>query len=80
MTASIYQNLNLQSDDHRMGDGYSCTFRIKGERMDCVWSPDVPEGRKLRRIVQSERYIKARHLFMTEVAKRLGRQVICVEA
>ena len=80
MTASIYKNLNIQSDDHRMGDGYSCAFRIKGELLECIWSPSVPDGRKLRRIAQSERYINARHLFMTELAKRLGRPVICVEA
>jgi hypothetical protein len=70
---------NMASDLHRMGDGYSCAFRFKDGAIQCTWHPAMPTARKLRRIVESGKYYAARHVFLAEIASRIGGAVVCLD-
>ncbi len=79
-TAEITPRLpTMASDWHRMGNGYSVAFSIKGGELQSTWNPSIPPARKLRRIVESGKYFVARHAFMLEVSARIGGAVVCVD-
>jgi hypothetical protein len=69
----------MASDLHRMDNKYSCRFAIKGEQFSCAWYPKMPSPERLRRIVETGKYHAARHIFLTEMAARIGGAVVCLE-
>ena len=76
---------NLTSDLHRVGGGYSVQFFIRNgrggsPRFEAEWSPVMPSARELRRKVDLTKYRKARELFLQELARHVGGNVLCLEA
>jgi hypothetical protein len=69
---------NISSELYSVGEGYSCSFSVKNGAINCTWHPSMPNARKLRRIVQLEKYFAARNAFFGELSKHLGGQVVCV--
>ena len=62
-------------DSHRspifeLGRGFSVEFTFAEGRMDAIWSPRMPHGRRGRQILPA--YRRARHDFLSGVAKKLG--------
>jgi hypothetical protein len=69
----------MASDLNRMDNKYSCRFAIKGEQFSCAWYPKMPSPERLRRIVESGKYYAARHVFLAEIASRIGGAVVCLD-
>jgi hypothetical protein len=71
----------IQTDLQRVGVGYSVRW-ILHENMtaECVWHPRQPVGRDVRRILKAGAYLRVREQFFRDVSRRLGLNVICVEA
>ena len=53
-----------------LGRGISVEFRFADGRMDAVWSPRMPYGRRAIQIMPA--YRRARHVFLSDVAEKLG--------
>ena len=53
-----------------LGHGVAVEFRYGDGRMDAVWSPRMPYGRRARQIMPA--YRRARHAFLSKVANKLG--------
>jgi hypothetical protein len=69
----------MTSDLHRMDSKYSCRFAIKEGQIWCKWHPKMPSPQRLRSIVETGKYHAARHIFLTEMAARIGGAVVCLE-
>lgn len=78
MQNSPPQLVNIASDLHRISEDYSCGFSIKNGEIHCKWHPKMPPQRKLQRIIQSGKYFAARDSFLSEIAKQIDGNVICV--
>jgi hypothetical protein len=68
----------MTSDLHRVGAGLSVRFTFAAERFDAEWQPRCPTKREWKRVIDACR--AARHLFLAELARRMGRPVLVVEA
>jgi hypothetical protein len=53
-----------------LGHGYAVEFRWQRDRFDAVWSPEMPAGKRARKIMPA--YQRARHHFLSKVASELG--------
>ena len=53
-----------------LGRGMSVEFSFAEGRMDAVWSPRMPYGRRMRQVFPA--YRRARHVFLSNVAEKLG--------
>jgi len=53
-----------------LGRGISVEFRYSDGRMDAVWSPRMPYGRRALQILPA--YRRARHVFLSDVSEKLG--------
>jgi hypothetical protein len=53
-----------------LGKGIAVEFTFADGRMDAIWSPRIPHGRRGRQILPA--YRRARHEFLADVAERLG--------
>lgn len=69
----------LASDWHRLGEGFSCQFGMKGLSLTVLWEPHIPEGEALARILASGKYHEARNQFLQALAARLGANVACID-
>lgn len=69
----------MASDLHRLDNKYSCRFAVKEGNLNVTWFPKMPSPLRLRRIVNSGKYFAARHIFLTEMASRLGGAVVCLD-
>lgn len=69
----------LASDWHRLGEGFSCQFGMKGLALTVTWEPCIPAGEALARILASGKYHEARATFLQALAARLGANVACVD-
>ena len=75
----IQSSLVLAGDWNLMPDGFACSFSIKNARLSCKWIPNMPSKKKLRRITESDKYIAARHKFLSSIADRIGGTIFLVE-
>lgn len=66
MTAAPTSN----TGPYDLGRGYSITFRLDGGRLDAVWEPGLPTGRRGRQLLPA--YRKARDTFLRSVAGSTG--------
>lgn len=71
------QNLNLKSDAHRVGLGFSVQFALRAGQLQTTWTPHVPTGMDKRRVI--DKYRLARDSFFADIAKRTGSNVACIE-
>lgn len=69
----------MASDLHRMDEKYSCRFDIKDGEIRCNWYPKMPKPKRLRCIVESNKYLSARQVFLTEMSRRMGGALVCLE-
>lgn len=69
--------LDFTSKSHKVGLGYRVQFSIRAGECDITWAPCQPPGRDARRC--ADKYYAARDQFLSEVARRTGDTVACVE-
>ena len=67
----------ISSPPFAIGRGYSVEFRLEGTRMDVVWSPGLPTGRRGRQLLPA--YRKARDAYLRSIATTRG-DILVVEA
>ncbi len=60
----------FQTEAIDLGRGISVEFKFSEGRLDAVWSPRVPYGRRAIQIMPA--YRRARHVFLSDVAEKLG--------
>jgi hypothetical protein len=60
-----------------LGRGYSVEFKWQQDRFDAFWSPRMPHGKRLRQLMPA--YQRARHVFLTALAKKLGISIAVVD-
>jgi len=58
------------SRPYPLGHGFSVEFRLSGSRLDAVWSPRLPHGRRGRKLLPA--YRLARDRFLASLAADLG--------
>lgn len=58
----------------KLGDKFTVDFSFCNGMMLTQWSPDVPYGKKLRKIYPT--YLKARDEFLLEVSAAIGGAVV----
>lgn len=61
-----------------IGKGFRVTFVFDGTRLDCIWLPRMPRGRKGRALLPA--YRTARNAFLGKVAIVTGKNVAVIEA
>jgi hypothetical protein len=66
-----------RSDWHRVGAGLSVRLELRTGQVHVEWMPRTPTRKEWRRI--EDRYRSARNTFLAEVARELGRDVVCIE-
>lgn len=79
-TNDIKKLQTMASDFVRIGFGYSCAFTLKGQSLECQWSPNIPPAKTIKKILASGKYHEARHDFLTAMAEQIGGTILCVEA
>lgn len=67
----------MSSETMPVGDGFAVSFTMSAGRLDCEWSPRVPEGRKARRYLPA--YRLARDEFIRRLSVRTGIVIGVVE-
>ena len=67
----------MSGDWHRVGAGLSVRFTLRASHFEAEWRPRKPTKREFKRILNS--YRRARYLFLDELARRNGRNVLCLE-
>lgn len=60
-----------------IGKGFRVTFVFDGMRLDCIWLPRMPRGRKGRALLPA--YRMARNLFLSKVATVTGKNVAVID-
>jgi hypothetical protein len=79
-TNDIKKLQTMASDFVRIGFGYSCAFTLKGQSLECQWSPNIPPAKTIKKILASGKYHEARHDFLTAMAEQIGGTILCVGA
>ena len=69
--------LTLVSQPRKLGLGYRIQFIMCAGELRVVWTPCLPTGRDNRRL--ADKYRTARAEFLSEVARRTGANIACVE-
>ena len=69
--------LDFTSKSHKVGLGYRVQFAMYAGEFGATWTPCTPTGRDARRC--ADKYYAARDQFLSEVARRTGDTVACVE-
>ena len=69
--------LDFTSKSHKVGLGYRVQFSIRAGEFVATWTPCAPPGRDARRC--AVKYYAARDQFLSELARRTGDTVACVE-
>lgn len=67
----------MLSEQVALGRGYSVQFRLADGRMDVMWEPRMPMGRRGRQLLPA--YREARNAFLRDVAKAAGTNVLVAE-
>jgi hypothetical protein len=71
----------IRSDRARVGFGYTVQFVLTPDyRLDFTWTPQVPRGRDLERIIKNGAYRRLRNQFFEDISKSLGITIFVVEA
>jgi len=65
------------SEEYPLGRGYSVQFRLAGARMEAMWEPRMPMGRRGRQLLPA--YREARNTFLRDVAQAAGTSVLVAE-
>lgn len=72
-------DLNLTSDLHRVGLGYSIQFTMRAGHLQCEWTPRMPRAKDQQRV--NVKYEAARDLFIAELLRAAGEaEAVVVEA
>jgi hypothetical protein len=61
---------DFRSPSTNLGRGFTVEFTFAAGRMDAIWSPRMPYGRRARQVLPA--YHQARHEFLSKVAEELG--------
>lgn len=69
---------HASSDWHRVGAGLSVRFSLSPAGVDAEWTPRCPRDKTEFFSVRAA-YRVARNAYLTEIAKRMGRPLICLE-
>ncbi len=69
--------LDFTSKSHKLGLGYRVQFAMSAGGIGATWTPAPPLGRDNRRL--AAKYYLARDQFLSEVARRTGAKILCVE-
>ena len=56
----------MASPDIPVGNGFTVSFRLSERGIEAEWLPDVPQGRKARRLIHA--YRKARDQWLATLA------------
>ena len=64
------------SRPYDVGRGFTVEFRLHGTRLDALWSPRVPYGRRGRQLLPE--YRRARDAFLRSITADVG-PILCVE-
>ena len=70
-------DLRLAGDWDRLSEKHSVKFTLIGERFDAEWSPARPTSAQFW--AMHDAYLAARHVFLTEMARKTGGQIICID-
>ena len=71
---------DLASDWHRLDGKFSVRFGFKAPPiLSCTWSPYLPKPAEFQSRKLDGAYVKARHIFLTHLASRIGGTTVCVE-
>jgi hypothetical protein len=79
-----FSTTKLSSDLHRVGGKFKVRFEFQKSfgvvvGLRCEWHPHKPTPREARNKIDWPLYLKARDLFMQDVAAFVGGDVLCVD-
>jgi hypothetical protein len=74
----------LSSDLHRVGGKFKVRFEFQKSfgaavGLNCEWHPHMPTPWEARHKVNLDLYLKARDLFLQDVAAFIGENILCID-